>query len=182
MKKKHIHVNSELLIKLRNEEARIAGCPSADGYLELADQYRVLGMGKEADRILQMAEEIENSGLSPGQQAADGLLSGTANPTMLVEVVQILSRTKLSGDFVIDAEAQTFHLFFDRGHIINALSDHHSPGLDSFRHAMCVPCGAYRFVENAACDVPHLIDEGTEILLLNAIQAVDERAFIKANP
>jgi len=179
MKKKRSHVNAELLDKLRQEETRLAASPSTDGYLTLADSYRTLGMGKEADRILQLAEEAEGASQAAGTPPPDGLLSGSANPTMLVEVVQILSRTKLSGDFTIDAEAQTFHLFFDHGHIINASSVHHAPGLDSFHQAICVPSGSYRFIQKSVGDVPRLIDGGTELLLLNAMQHVDERASVK---
>ena len=176
MKREHAHqADTEVLVRLRQEEAQITESPSADSYVKLADAYRLLGMGKEADRVLQMAEVIESGGRPQGQQAADGLLSGAASPTMLVEVIQILSRTKLSGDLVIDAQAQTFHLYFDHGHIINASSNHHPSGLVSFRMALRVACGSYRFVQNPVGDVSRLIDERTEILLLNAMQDVDER-------
>jgi hypothetical protein len=175
IKTKRAQNHGEMLAKLRQEEAQLAANPSADSYLRLADSYRGIGMGKEADRMLQMAETLENGGNPQTAQSPHGLLCGAASPTMLVEVIQILSRTRLSGDFVVDAQAQTFHLIFNHGHIITALSDHHSPGLASFRMALRVPKGSYRFVQKPTDDIPHLIQEPTEMLLLNAMQMVDEQ-------
>jgi hypothetical protein len=166
--------NTELLVKLRHQEAEITDRPTTDSYVKLADAYRGLGMAKEADRLLQLAEVLERGGDPQGMQAAAGLVSGTANPTMLVEVIQILSRTRLSGDFVVDAQSQTFHLFFDRGQIVNASSELYPPGIASFRRALRVPCGSYRFVQKPMEDAPRLIDEATDILLLHAMQDADE--------
>jgi len=167
--------NNELLQRLRREEAQIREKPSADAYVKLSSAYRLLGMGKEADRVLQLAEELEVGEGGQGQTEADGLLSGAVNLTMLVEVIQIVSRTKLCGDFMIDAPTQTFHLFFDHGRIINATSEHHLAGLTSFRMALRVTDGSYRFVQKPLPDVARLIDERTEILLLNAMQDADEQ-------
>ncbi|HYG34265.1 MAG TPA: DUF4388 domain-containing protein, partial [Clostridia bacterium] len=103
-----------------------------------------------------------------------GLLSGTASPVMLAEVIQILSRTQRSGEFVIDALADTFRLFFDQGNIINASSQRHPPGLESFQQALRVPVGSYQFLEKPIGSMERLINEDTEFLLLNAMQEVDE--------
>jgi hypothetical protein len=211
MKVKHASEDTELLVKLRQEEAQLTSSPSTDRYVRLADAYRGLGMGRQADRMLQMAEVLESGGtlppqvphapqpspalhapqpaplqapqVSPAPQApqvfpapqTDGFLSGAATPTMLVEVIQILTRTKVSGEFLIDAQSQTFHLFFDHGHIINACSKQYSPGIDSFSNALRVPHGSYRFVQKPVREVARLIDERPDVLLLNAMQELDEQ-------
>ena len=185
MKKKRLHrTDAEALMKLRCEEAQLAGSPSTDSYVKLADAYRLLGMGKEADRLLQMAEAIENGQRPqppPPAKAVDGLLSGKATPTMVIEVIQILSRTKLSGDFIIDAQTETFHLFFDDGFIVSASSCRHAAGVDSFRMALKVSQGTYHFVQKPLLkDVPHLIHERVDVLLLHAMQDQDER-MVKGN-
>jgi hypothetical protein len=161
--------DSARLAELRRREKQALHQPTAESYLELADAYHALGLVKESDRLLQLAESYENSGPSP----ARGLLSGAANPVMLIEVIQILSRTKSTGDFVIDTQAETFHLFFDRGQIINASSQSEAPGMPSFRRALRVASGNYRFVQLPAHNLPRLIEGGTEILLLDAMHEED---------
>jgi hypothetical protein len=174
MRIKRVSSDTELLAKLREQEQQLSTSPSLDSYVQLADAYRSLGMKRQADRMLQMAEALENGASAP-PPPADGLLSGAVSPTMLVEVIQILTRTKLSGEFIIDAKTQTFRLYFDHGHIINALSAQHSPGLDSFQMALRVTQGSYRFIQKSILDIPRLIDEPPDLLLLNAMQEADEQ-------
>lgn len=157
------------LAELRHREKEIVHQPSAESYLELADAYHALGLGKETDRLMQLAESFENCGQGP----ASGLLSGAANPVMLTEVIQILSRTKSSGDFTIDAQAETFHLFFDRGQIINASSQSYPAGMSSFRMALRVAKGTYRFVQTSTHELARVIEGDTEFLLLDAMHEED---------
>jgi hypothetical protein len=175
MKAKNLHpANTEILIKLRKSEEQITRNPTAESYFELAGKYHALGMIKDSDRLMQLAEVVENKG-SPSTHGTHphGLLSGAANPTMILEVIQILSRTKVSGELTIEAPAQIFRLFFDQGHVINAYSQVHSAGFNSFRMALRVPHGAYYFVEKMVDQIPRTIDEMTEILLLNALTDAD---------
>lgn len=157
------------LAELREREKQIVHNPSAESYLELADQYHALGFGKESDRLLQLAEAFENATQGP----TIGLLSGAANPIMLTEIIQILSRTKSSGDFVVDSQAETFHLYFDHGQIINASSQSQPQGVPSFRMAVQVVSGSYRFVQMPTAKMPRLIHGGTELLLLDAMHDND---------
>jgi len=140
----------------------------------LSDQYRLAGMGREADRLLQLAEGMENLGKPAAQASQEGLLSGTANPLMIAEVIQILSRAQLSGEFVITAPHDRFQLFFNQGHIINAQSQQHAPGLESFRQSLRVANGTYQFLQKNIEGIATLIEEQTEVLLLNAMQEADE--------
>jgi Domain of unknown function (DUF4388) len=173
-------LNPERLAELRLREKQILPKPSAEGYLQLAGEYDALGLAKEADRLRQLAEFFENEN-SPVAGPADGLLSGTADPVMLTEIIQILSRTKLSGDFVIDSQAQTFHLYFDHGQIINASSESDPAGVASFRRALRVPNGTYRFVKTSIDDVSRLINDGTDMLLLEAMTDADKQAAELSN-
>jgi hypothetical protein len=177
MKTKTAHpANTEILIKLRKSEEQITRNPTTESYFKLADEYLSLGLIKESDRLMQLAEQAENKDQSPSAQGSHhhGLLSGSANPTMILEVIQILSRTKVSGELAIEAPAQTFRLFFDSGHVINAFSQVHSAGFNSFRMALRVPHGTYCFVEKKVDQIPRTIDEMTEILLLNALTDADK--------
>lgn len=101
---------------------------------------------------------------------------------MLVEMIQIVGRTHLTGDFVIDAPNDTFRLFFDQGQIINASSDRHAPGYESFCQALRVPYGSYHFVQKPVLGVTQLIDEKTDILLIKAMQEADEEAVTESHP
>jgi len=180
MKSKSRHsIDIERLMLLRRLEAEIARSPSVETYLKLADEYHSIGLGKESDRLLQLAEAAEN-GKEPKNTPANnnGLMSGTANPLMVIEVIQILSRAKLNGDMIIDCEAQTFHLYFNQGQIINATSQHYEAGLESFRMSLRVSCGTYRFFEKQLENVPRLIEENTEILLLDAVHEADNQSAV----
>jgi hypothetical protein len=165
---------SPRLGELRRREKELAIQPSAEGYLDLAAQYRLAGMAREADRLLQLAEGMENLGKPSAQATQEGLLSGTANPLMIAEVIQILSRAQLSGEFVIVSPNDRFQLYFNQGHIINAHSQQCAPGLESFRQSLRVANGTYQFLQKTIEGVPTLIDEQTEVLLLNAMQDADE--------
>lgn len=183
MKTKIPHnTHGQRLAELRRRERQVACNPSAENYLQLADEYHALGLGKESDRLAQLAEALENGAPSPNSAATTGLLSGTASPIMLAEVIQILSRTRLSGDFIIDGQAQVFHLYFDHGRVINASSQQHPDGLDSFRRAIRVPFGTYQFIQRPVDEVAHLIEEGTDILLLNTMHEVDSEAAQNSEP
>lgn len=173
-------VSNHLLQDLRKHEKELVRQPSTEGYLKLADEYRLLGMGKESDRLLQLAEAIESGERVSDSQTPVNLLSGTATPVMVVEIIQILSRTKLSGEFIIHAPGENYSIFFDHGHIINASTSNqkYAPGLESFHQAMRVPQGTYHFVQKAVTNEVRLIDGQTEILLLNAMQDADESATI----
>jgi hypothetical protein len=95
---------------------------------------------------------------------------------MLTEIIQILSRTQSSGDFVVDSQADTFHLYFDHGQIINASSQNWPQGIPSFRMALHVAHGHYRFVPMPTTQMPRLIHGGTDLLLLDAMQEKDLNA------
>jgi hypothetical protein len=177
MKTKHAHApNAERLTELRRREEEVAKSPSPENYLKLADEYHALNMGKESDRLAQLAEALENGAVRGNGSGSHGYLSGAANPTMLTEVVQILSRTGSSGDFVIETPAQTFHLYFVQGRIINAISQLYRPGLESFRKALRVSAGTYHFVQKTVHGIEPLLSETTEILLLNAMDEADKEA------
>ena len=53
---------------------------------------------------------------------------------------------------------------------------HHADGLESFRMAMRVPFGTYRFIQKPITDMPRLIEGNTDILLLNVMHEVDNEA------
>jgi hypothetical protein len=174
MKTRRVQNNhSKELADLRRRERQVACSPSAVSYLELADQYLGLGMGKESDRLTQLAEALENGEPNPNSSATTSLLSGSASPIMLAEVIQILTRTQLSGDFTIDGQAQVFHLYFEKGRIINAASQQHPEGIESFYMAMRVPFGTYHFIQKPVTDISRLIEDSTDMLLLHAMHEAD---------
>jgi hypothetical protein len=166
----------ERLRALRAREMRIACVPTAESYLKLADDYQALGLAKESDRIRQLAELFESGSDHQQLNNNNGLLFGAVNPVMLFEVLQILSRSSLTGILSIETQAQTFHLFFDQGHIINATSQQYVAGMESFRMALRAASGNYRFVEKSVEGIERLIHDQTEILLLNAAHDADEEA------
>ncbi len=176
MKSKHAHAaNAESLAELRQREKEVALRPTTVAYLELADHYHALGYSKDSDRLAQLAEALENAGSG---QMSDGLMSGTADALMLIEVIQILSRTRHSGDLIIDSQQQSFHLYFDQGQIINATSQCHPAGVESFRMALKVSSGTYRFVAKPLADMARLIEEPTDFLLLDAMHNADKETEI----
>jgi len=172
--------DSKRLRELRAREAQITCVPTAESYLKLADEYQALGLVKESDRIRQLAEILEVGSEHPLLHKANGLLYGAANPIMLAEVMQILSRTTLTGDLSIDTPAETYHVYFNQGRIINASSQQHAAGLPSFRMALRVTSGSYRFVEVSVDGLDRFIHEPTEILLLNALHEADIEAGHKS--
>ncbi len=179
MKSKSTHfAKAKGLAELRHREMDIALHPSAEAYLELADRYHAMGFTKDSDRLAQLAEALEAATGKAEGGVSDGLMSGTANSLMLVEVIQILSRTKQSGDLIIDTPFQSFHMYFDQGQIINASSQCYPAGMESFRMALRISSGTYRFVEKALPDMARLIEEGTDILLLDAMHVADKETAI----
>lgn len=165
------------LDELQVLEKLIACKPSPEQYVKLAHEYQLLGIGKEADRLLQLAEFFEGS--QPGSTGAApmGLLSGTATPVMIVEVIQILSRTQSSGEFVVDTPNGSFHLFFKEGFVISAISDEFPLGLESFQHALRVTSGSYYFMQKCVDHTEQIMNAHTEVLLLDAMRQADEEAY-----
>src|SRR4051794_7903709 len=92
MKKKKLidPTDRQQTLELRQREEEIAANPSAESYLKLAEEYQALGLGKESDRLLQLAESLEGEDRSHGHDSAKGLMFGAANPVMLSEVIQIV--------------------------------------------------------------------------------------------
>lgn len=166
------------LTELRAREAQLALHPTADGYLELADEYHALGLNKESDRFVQLAETLEANGINPNTHPANGLMFGTVDPVMLVEVIQILSRTTLTGELIIDAPHEAFHLYFDEGHIISALCQSAPPGVATFRGALQVQFGTYRFIKKSVADISRVITARTEVLLLETLHDVDKQKVL----
>jgi hypothetical protein len=168
------------LAELRKQEEQLAGVkPTPESYIKLADDYHALGLTKESDRLHHMAELVESGGQPLPSQPNPGLLSGTANPTMIAEMVQILSRTTLTGELLIDGQVEMFHVFFDHGQIINASSQSHTEGIVSFFMALRVACGTYQFCEKPVKTIKRLIQGSTDMLLLNAMHAADEEKSCK---
>jgi hypothetical protein len=175
IKKKHIDpTERERVLELRNREQEIAANPSAEDYVKLAEEYQALGLDKESDRLLQLAESLEGGEKAHGHDSAKGLMSGAANPVMLSEVIQIIGRTALTGDLTIEAKTQVFHLYFDQGQLINATSEQHPAGPKSFYVALHVNGGSYRFSEKPVDKIERLIQGNVEVLLLNAMYDKDE--------
>lgn len=162
------------LAELRKQEEQVAADkPTAESFMALADAYHALGLDKEADRLHRMAEIMESGGELPITQPAPGLLSGTANPTMIAEMMQILSRTTLTGELAIDGQTEIFRVFFDQGQIINAISAAYPEGLSSFGQALRVASGTYQFCERPVKNIKRLIQGSTDMLLLNAMHDAD---------
>jgi len=164
------------LAELRRREEAIATQPTAECYLKLAHEYHALGLNKESDRLLQLAEALENGLSSTTRQDHNGLMCGTADPVMLIEVIQILSRTTLTGELIVDTPEQTFHAFFDQGNIINASSQSFADGLESLRRMLQISFGTYRFIKKSVAHMAHLIDDQTEVVLLNVMHDADREA------
>jgi len=165
---------AEKFAELRHREDQLAANPSAAGYLELADEYHNLGLNKESDRLLQLAEAVETGGPGYGSHSANGLMFGAVDPVMLIEVIQILSRTTLTGELIIDAPSEAFHIFFNQGHVINAVSQSYPCGIRSFRQALQATFGTYRFIKRPVDAIDRVISSQTEVLLMEAIHHADE--------
>lgn len=176
----HAQTDAKRLRELRAREAQITCLPKAESYLELAEDYQALGLVKESDRVRQLAELLEGGCDHNLLHKANGLMFGAANPIMLAEVIQILSRAALTGDLSIDAPAQTYHVYFNQGRIVNATSEQHAAGSSSFRMALRVTSGTYRFVEKSVDGQIRSIHEPTDVLLLNALQEVDKETAHKS--
>jgi chemotaxis signal transduction protein len=163
----------EQLQELREAERKLAQTPSVKGYLDLADRYTAFGLPKDTERLMLLAERLEaGGGTSSG--AEDSLMSGAVNPMMLVEVLQILSRTSRTGDLVLESADQTFHIYFDKGQIISATSTTHEEGLPSFNMAIRMAGGMYRFTEKEDLQIPRIIKLGSDHLIMEAVRLMDE--------
>ncbi len=160
--------------ELHRVEEQLSLNPTVDGCLELADRYAELGMAKDAQRLIQVAELLEKDSVQTGNTTSDSLLSGSINPLMIIEVLQILARTRKSGELVLESTGQTFRIFFDRGQIINAHSTSEMPGITSFLMAIRIAEGTYRFRENNEIQIERLIEDKTDHLIMEAARLMDE--------
>lgn len=167
----------EQVEELQRIEEELSLNPTVEGCLDLADRYSDLRMAKDAQRLIQVAELLEKDASQSGAPVSrEHLLSGSITPLMLIEVLQILTRTRRSGDLMLQSTDQTFHIFFDQGEIVNAHSTAEMPGLASFLTAMRISEGTYRFVENNDPQVEHLIEHNTDQLIMEVIRQMDENS------
>lgn len=164
----------EQIEELHKIEEHLSLNPTVNGCLDLADRYSELGMTKDAQRLIQVAELLEKDSSRDVKTAPDNLLTGAITPLMIIEVLQILSRTQKSGELVLESTEQTFHIFFDQGQIINAHSTSDMPGFASFLMAVRITDGNYRFIENNDIQVERLIENKTDHLIMEAVRLMDE--------
>ena len=94
--------NVDQLWELSELEQKLAGAPSAQGYLDLSARYRKLGWVEEAERMQARASEIKGHA-APMARPAHGGLSGPCTPRVLLELLQVLRLTTKSGELLLDA-------------------------------------------------------------------------------
>ncbi len=168
---------TEAQLRLLQDQAhKLAQLPTVEGCLDLAEKYRVVGLGKEAERLVNDAEKIERGELVENSQMAH-LLSGPASAHMVVEVMQILSRTQLTGELLLENSSHIVRVYFQRGEVINATSSLHRPGFDSFCAATHFCHGTYCFVERSV-PAERRLDNPLDVMLIEALQLQDEMAQI----
>ena len=161
--------------ELKHKEDALIQDPSIEGYLELAEAYSALGLNKESMRMVQKAEELEKDHTHATESESTYLLEGSLNLNMLVEILQVLHRTKRTGELVIEQPASTSHIYFCSGEVIHATNMLESDGITSL-HAVFRYCvGTYRFIEKEVDDIEHSIDEACESLIMKALTYIDEQ-------
>src|SRR6185503_17059984 len=116
--------------------------PSVEGFLDLAESYRKLGLAKEAERLIHEAERCEQGTHGP-HGPLHNLVSGAITQAMVVEVMQILNRTQITGELLLENSSQIVRIYFDRGEVINATSSLCPPGFPSFMIATHITHGNY---------------------------------------
>lgn len=102
------------------------------------------------------------------------MFSGTANAGMFCEMLQVLNRTRRTGEFILETPLQTFRIYLMEGRIVNATSKGFAAGHASFEAAIQATSGTYRFVERPTQIVETTISEPFEHVLLHALHAIDE--------
>ncbi len=162
------------LHEIQELEKKVAMAPTVKDFISLAHRYSALGFNQDADRMLELAEKCQAQNSSGTGPASDSLLSGAIAPLMLIEVLQLLSRTNKSGELVLESPDGSFHIFLDRGQIVNASSDRYEPGLSAFYMGVRVTQGSYRFILQPDLHVEHLIEDRTENLIMEAARLMDE--------
>lgn len=172
MKYRPVLQDSQLL-DFRIREAKLSKEPSVEGYLKLAGDYGSFGLRKESERLIRVAEDLESGNTSA---PSEHLFAGTADPTMLCEVLQILSRTQRTGDLVVETPAQTYHVILDTGRVINATCMNQGAGQPSFQAALSSRQGSYRFIEKDVAGTETTITDSTEALLLTTLHDIDQGA------
>ena len=163
--------------ELHHKEEQVSAEPSVQGYLQLADLYEELGLGKEAARMLEQAENLESRTAKVESTSDENyLLRGKSNLHMFVEVLQVLNRTERTGKLLLESNDVTSTLYFSKGEIIQAKNSHQPDGLDSFYECFKCCYGTYSFTEQRVDDVETTITKPCGPLIVDAVRQLDELA------
>jgi len=147
--------NVDQLWELSELEQKLAGAPSAQGYLDLAARYRKLGWVEEAERVQARASEIKNEA-APLSRPAHGGLSGPCTPRVLLELLQVLRLTGKSGELLLDAPGRIAgSVSFHTGSIASARCGDTSDTRAALKELFALRGGRYQFFPGApAGDAP----------------------------
>lgn len=162
------------LHEIHELEKKLSQSPTVKDYISLAHRYSALGFNADADRMLELAEKCQVETSPHPDQLQENLISGAIAPLMLIEVLQLLSRTNRTGELVLDTPQGAYYIYLDRGQIVNATSATHEPGLASFYMGVRAARGTYRFITLPEMNVEHLIEDRTEHLIMEAARLMDE--------
>ena len=160
--------------ELKHKEDALVEDPSIEGYLELAEAYNELGLNKESMRMVQKAEQLEEDQTQESESESNYLLEGSLNLNMLVEILQVLHRTKRTGELMIEQPASTSCIYFSMGEVIHATNMLEPHGIASLHAVFRFCMGTYRFMEKEVDGIEHSIHEPCESLIMKALTYVDE--------
>lgn len=150
--------------------------PSVEGYLAIADRYTELGLTKEAARAYRMAEECEGMNETGASPEPEPLHSGAIVRDIMVEIIQMVMNSQRTGELIVTSagNSETLRIYFDTGRVINSIGTKSPRGERSFERALSMASGTYKFFEKPVDHVEALFDQGTNHLLLESLQRLDE--------
>jgi Domain of unknown function (DUF4388) len=150
----------EKLWALSELENKLSLAPTSVGYRKLALGYANEGWSEDATRIAQRADELEarEKEANPFLAAPEGstttpttrtapVFSGSFNPRVLLELLQVLHLTGKSGELRLAAPGGATACFaFNEGRVVGAESTDAAPGEESLVRAVGLEGGRYEFV------------------------------------
>lgn len=144
--------NVDQLWELSELEQKLAGAPSAQGYLDLAARYRKLGWVEEAERMQARAAEVKTDG---APRPAGGGLSGPCTPRVLLELLQVLRLTAKTGELLLDAPGRIAGtVSFQAGAIVAARCGEEGEPRAALRALCALRGGRYQFFPGAQPEGP----------------------------
>jgi chemotaxis signal transduction protein len=170
--------NSDRYLTLAKEvkdlELGLEEKPTVDGFLQLAELYQKQGRKKDSERCLLMAESMER-GVEAAEEGRTPILRGTIESGIFVEILQMLSLSRKSGDLCIQipGESQEAVIHIRQGQIWDAKIGW-KVGREAFCEVINRSEGLWEFHDDRQEEVQRRITKNAQFLILDALKKRDE--------